>query len=169
MPWSARTLTGSRWARRPAAMLAQPVLWRAPRTMSRSPARTAVREQQVVDGDGLQLAVLLTAVADVVAAVHHRALVPRAGLAAVRPASHNSLKSGQAQTRSSTEHSGALPFHGLRAAILFHPRSACLYRRATISSSIRAVIEVRWEPPPSTWAVTVTTASLSGEIMQSWP
>ena len=43
-----------------------------------------------------------------------------------------------------------------------------LYRRATISSSIRAVIEVRGEPP-STWAVTVTTASLSGEIMQSWP
>jgi len=56
-----------------------------------------------------------------------------------------------------------------RAAILFHPRNACLYRRPTISSSIRAVIEVRWEPPPSTWAVTVTTASLSGEIMQSWP
>ena len=50
-----------------------------------------------------------------------------------------------------------------------HPRNACLYRRATISSSMRAVIEVRWEPPPSTWAVTVTTASLSGESMQSWP
>jgi hypothetical protein len=62
-----------------------------------------------------------------------------------------------------------LPLHGLRAAILFHPRNACLYRRATISSSIRAVIEVRWWEPPSTWAVTVTTASLSGEIMQSWP
>ncbi len=62
-----------------------------------------------------------------------------------------------------------LPLRGLRAAILFHPRNACLYRRATISSSIRAVIEVRWWEPPSTWAVTVTTASLSGEIMQSWP
>ena len=48
--------------------------------------------------------------------------------------------------------------------------NARLYRRATISSSMRAVIEVGWEPePPSTWAVTVTTASLSGEIMQSWP
>jgi hypothetical protein len=77
-------------------------------------------------------------------------------------------QSQQPQTRSSTEHSGALPLHGPRAAILFHPRNTCLYRRATISSSIRAVIEVRWEPP-STWAVTVTTASLSGEIMQSWP
>jgi hypothetical protein len=87
-----------------------------------------------------------------------------------RPASSlQARRSQQPQTRSSTEHSGALPLHGLRAAILFHPRNACLYRRATISSSIRAVIEVRWEPPPSTWAVTVTTASLSGEIMQSWP
>lgn len=38
-----------------------------------------VRERQVVDGDGLQLAVLLTAVADVVAAVHHRDLVPGQG------------------------------------------------------------------------------------------
>jgi hypothetical protein len=38
-----------------------------------------VREQQVVDGDGLQLAVLLTAVADVMAAVHHRDLVPGQG------------------------------------------------------------------------------------------
>ena len=38
-----------------------------------------VREQQVVDGDGLQLAVLLTAVADVVAAVHHRDLVTGPG------------------------------------------------------------------------------------------
>src|ERR1700733_9069766 len=78
-------------------------------------------------------------------------------------------QSQQPQTRSSTEHSGALPLHRLRAAILFHPRNACLYRRVTISSSMRAVIEVRREPPPSTWAVTVTTASLSGEIMQSWP
>jgi hypothetical protein len=78
-------------------------------------------------------------------------------------------QSQQPQTRSSTEHSGALPLHGLRAAILLHPGNACLYRRATISSSIRAVIEVRWGPPLSTWAVTVTTASLSGEIMQSWP
>jgi transposase len=102
MPWSARTLIGSRWARRPASSL-------------------------------------------------------------------QARQSQQPQTRSSTEHSGALPLHGLRAAILFHPRNACLYRRATISSSIRAVIEVRWELPPSTWAVTVTTASLSGEIMQSWP
>jgi len=38
-----------------------------------------VREQQVVDGDGPQLAVLLTAVAGVVAAVHHRDLVPGQG------------------------------------------------------------------------------------------
>lgn len=77
------------------------------------------------------------------------------------------------QTRSGTERSGALPLHGPRAAMLsyfLHPRNARPYRRSTISSSIRAVIEVRCEPePPSTWAVTVTTASLSGEIMQSWP
>jgi hypothetical protein len=38
-----------------------------------------VREQQVADGDGLQLAVLLTAVAGVVAAVRHRDLVPGQG------------------------------------------------------------------------------------------
>ena len=80
--------------------------------------------------------------------------------------SHYSLEPGQARnTPGPCRSTGREP----RAAMLFHPRNACLYRRATISSSMRAVIEVRWEPPPSTWAVTVTTASLSGQIMQSWP
>jgi hypothetical protein len=152
----------------------------------RTRSRRLVRAGSLIRGSGQQVALPVGMMlayagspAPVLCGKPGTRLVPNLALSTLKPGIRHGMAlindSGPGTGAVHLDHPGYLPC-GLQVArkreLAAVPRwsartrNACLYRRATISSPIRAVIEVRGELP-STWAVTVTTASLAGQIMQS--